>query len=113
MPIATTHVQYLSDNGSVYQRRTFGDLVTPLGLTIDPVGAHPYLPRTIKPRYVLARDPATGREHKLRGVTPTNGAFVGTATTITVPDPNNRAGALAPGLVLNVAGRMGERRFAP
>jgi hypothetical protein len=107
---SSVHVPYTSDNGTVYQRRTLADLATALGLTAEAVGAHPYLPRYIRPRYVLARDPATGREHKLRGVSIGNTAFTGAVTTIAVPDPSNRGGTA---LTLNVAGRMGERRFQP
>jgi hypothetical protein len=113
VPILTTHVAYVSDDGNTYQRRTFSDLVTPLGLASEAVGAHPYLPRRIRPRYILARDPGTGREHKLRGVSATHAAFVGTQQTITVPDPANRQATGAGMLTLNVAGRMGERRFQP
>jgi hypothetical protein len=105
----TVHVAYLSDNGATLQRRTLDDLAAALGLAVEAVGAHPALPRNIRPRYVLARDPATGREHKLRGVAPTSDAFVGNVATISVPNPNNRSGAA---LVLNIAGRMGERRFS-
>jgi hypothetical protein len=104
------HVQYHSDNGTTYQRRTLSDLATALSLTTEAVGAHTYLPHSIRPRYVLARDPATGREHKLRGVAADNTAFTGAAATISVPDPANRGGTA---LTLNVAGRMGERRFQP
>lgn len=103
------HVQYVSDNGTTYQRRTLDDIATALSLTTEAVGAHAPLPRSIRPRYVLGRDPATGREHKLRGVPANNTAFTGAASTIDVPNPANRGGTA---LTLNVAGRMGERRFS-
>lgn len=109
MAIAQVHVQYVSDDGNTYQRRTYADLVTPLGLTSEALGAHPRLPNNIKPRYVLARDSSTGREHKLRGVSPTNAMFVGTAATVGVPDPENRGTGT---INLNVAGRVGEKRYS-
>lgn len=105
----TAHVQYVSDNGTTYQRRTLSDLATALGLTSEAVGAHAPLPSFIRPRYVLARDPASGREHKLRGVGAGAGLFTGSTATIVVPDPSDRTSGT---LTLNVAGRMGERRFS-
>src|SRR2546421_4371643 len=103
----TVHVQYLSDSGAIFQRRTLNDLATALGLTVEGVGLHPPLPRSIRPRYILARDPATGREHKLKGIPGTDAHFTGGTLTIDVPNPNNRTA----NITLNVAGRMGERRF--
>src|SRR5215216_222225 len=102
-------VAYPSDNGTTYQRRTLDDLAAALGLATEAVGAHAPLPRAIRPRYVLGRDPANGREHRLRGVPVTSGLWTGATATVDVPDPDNRAGGT---ITLNVAGRMGERRFA-
>jgi hypothetical protein len=105
---SAVHVQYVSDNGTTYQRRTLADLATALGLTTEAIGAHASLPHAIRPRYILGRDPDTGREHKLRGVAATHTGYTGGASTIDVPDPSNRSSTLT----LNIAGRMGERRFA-
>lgn len=103
------HVAYVSDNGTTYQRATLSDLVTPLGLTTEAIGAHAPLPRNIVPRYVLAVDPATGREHKLKGIGSANTLFTGAASTVTVPDPADRTSAT---LTLNRGGAIGEKRYA-
>jgi hypothetical protein len=105
---AMAYVQYVSDNGTTYQRKTLADLVTPLGLTSEALGAHERVPAAILPRYILGQDPATGREHKLRGLAATNTHFTGATTTITVPDPSNRTATLT----LNIAGRVAEKRYA-
>lgn len=103
------HVQYTLDDGvTIYQRKTLSDLVTPLGLTVEALGAHPKLPPNIKPRYRLGKDPATGREHKLRGIS-LSSTLWSTATTVTVPDPNNRGGAT---ITLGLAARVGERQYS-
>lgn len=103
------HVTYVSDNGTTYQRKTLADLVTPLGLTTDALGAHTALPSNIHARYILAIDAATGREHKLVGLGAANAHWTGATVTIVVPDPADRTSAT---LTLNIAGRIGEKRFA-
>jgi len=105
---AAAYVQYVSDNGTTYQRKTLADLVTPLGLTSEALGAHVMLPRSIHPRYILAKDPATGREHKLRGIAVGNTHWTGATATITVPDPSDRTSTLT----LDIAGHFGEKRYA-
>lgn len=100
-------MQYVSDDGATYQRRTWEDIMTAVGNTADTPGAHPRLPSNIKPRYVLGQD-TTGRQHKLIVGSATNGVFTGATTTATVPDPNNRG---AQTLALNLMGRVAEKRY--
>jgi len=101
-------VPYTSDNGTTYQRHTLDDIASALSLTPEAIGAHAPLPRSIKARYVLGRDPATGREHKLVGIAASNAHWTGATNTIDVPDPANRGSTLT----LNIAGRIAERRYA-
>ncbi len=105
---AIAWVQYASDNGSTYQRKTLADLVTPLGLTSEAFAAHPRLPRNILPRYILGQDPATGREHHLKGLAAANTHFTGATATITVPDPSNRTATLT----LNIGAKVAEKRYS-
>lgn len=104
---AAAYAQYVSDNGNTYQRKTLADLAAAIGNTTEDLGAHPRLPSQIKPRYVLAKDPATGREHRLV-VGAVGNALWSTDVTITVPNPSNRTA----NLTLNVAGRVAEKRYA-
>jgi hypothetical protein len=104
---SAVHVPYVADDGTTYQRKTLDDLATALGLTPEALGAHPKVPSNIKVRYRLGKDPATGREHKLRGI-PIASTLWTTATTVTVPDPNNRGGAT---LTLDLAAKVGERTY--
>jgi hypothetical protein len=105
---AAAYMQYVSDDGTTYQRKTLEDLATALGNTTEALGAHARLPSSHKPRYVLGRDPATGREHRLIIGAVTNTKWT-TATTIDVPDPSDRTTAT---LTLNVAGKIAEKRYA-
>jgi hypothetical protein len=105
---------YVSDNGTTYQRKTLSDLATALGNTTEALGAHAHLPSSIKPRYILAIDPATGREHRLV-IGAVGNALWTSATTVTVPNPSNRSGVggvPAPTITLNIAGRIAEKRYA-
>jgi hypothetical protein len=105
---AAVRIQYVSDNGNTYQRKSLSDLATAVGNTAEALGAHAHLPNSIKPRYILAIDPATGREHRLVVGSVTNTLWT-SATTVSVPNPNNR-GVTA--LTLNIAGRIAEKRYA-
>ena len=105
---AIAWVQYASDNGTTYQRKTLADLVTPLGLTSEALGAHARVPNAMLPRYIEAQDPATGRWHKLRGMAAANTHFTGAAATITVPDPSNRTATLT----LNIGAKVAEKRYS-
>ena len=105
---AIAWVQYVSDNGTTYQRKTLADLVTPLGLTSESFGDHARLPRQILPRYILAQDPATLREPRQAVLSATNTHFTGALTTITVPDPSNRTATLT----LTIGGKIAEKRYS-
>ena len=105
---AIAWVQYVSDNGTTYQRKTLADLVTPLGLTSEAFGAHTRLPNNVLPRYIEGQDPATGRWHKLRGLGSANAHFTGATGTITVPDPSDRTATLT----LNIGAKVAEKRYS-
>lgn len=104
---AAVYVPYVSDNGTTYQRKTLADLATALGLTPEALGAHARLPRSVQSRYVLGKDPGSGREHKLRGPDTTSGVWTGATATLDVPDPSNRTATIT----LNLAGRVAEKRY--
>ena len=105
---AIAWVQYASDNGTTYQRKTLADLVTPLGLTSEALGAHARVPNSMKVRYIEGQDPATLRWHKLRGLASSNTHFTGATATITVPDPSNRTATLT----LNIGAKVAEARYS-
>jgi hypothetical protein len=105
---AIAWVQYVSDNGTTYQRKTLADLVTPLGLTSEAFAAHARLPKNILPRFILGQDPATGREHRLTGLGAANTHFTGATATIAVPDPSNRT----TNLTLNIGAKVAEKRYS-
>jgi hydrogenase/urease accessory protein HupE len=105
---AAVRIQYVSDNGTTYQRKSLADLATALSNTTEALGAHAHLPANIKPRYILAVDPATGREHRLVIGAVGNSLWT-SATTVDVPNPSNRTGTA---LTLNIAGRVAEKRYA-
>lgn len=104
---AAVRIAYVSDGGTTYQRKSLGDLATALGNTTEALGAHPHLPSAILPRYILGKDPTSGREHRLVIGAVTNTLWT-SATTVTVPDPSNRTATLT----LNIAGRIAEKRYA-
>jgi len=105
--MAFARCQYVSDDGSTYQRKCDADLATVLGLTVEAIGAHPKLPANIKPRYVLMKDVLTNQEYKAVGVGAASGLFVGTTTTLTwIPERGTTTGAS-----LNRAGAVGEKRY--
>ena len=104
---AAVREQYTADNGTIYQRKTLVDIQVALGNTAEALGAHTHLPSSIRPRYVLGKDPATGREHRLIIGAIANTLWT-TDTTVDVPDPDNRTTTLT----LNIAGRVGEKRYA-
>lgn len=105
---AAAYVQYVSDNGTTYQRKTLADLATALGLTTEALGAHQRLPSNIYPRYALGKDPATGREHKLRGLPTSSDVWTGASATVDIPNPSNRTATLT----VDLAGRVAEKRYA-
>ena len=106
---AIAWVQYVSDNGTTYQRKTLADLVTPLGLTSESFGAHARLPNAILPRYILGQDPATLREHRLVGLAAANAHFTGATATIVVPDPSARTTLT---LTLTIGAKVAEKRYS-
>lgn len=101
-----TWVQYVSDDGTTYQRRTRTELVTPLGLTATTRGAEQRLPANIKARYVDFAS-STGRRFKARGVGAASGIFTGATTSLAWPDPDDIASTITVGR----EGAVGEKRY--
>lgn len=98
--------QYISDNGTTYQRKSIDVVATALGNTAEALGAHARLPSQIKPRYVLGKDATTGREVRMIIGDPANTIWT-TATTVAYPNPRTTGTR-----TLNVAGRIAEKRYA-
>lgn len=102
-----TYCQYVSDNGTTYQRRCDVDLAAVLALTTEALGAHQLLPRNIKPRYVLFKAPS-GQERRAVGVGAAAGIFTGATTSLTwVPEKG-----VTTGDTVARAGAVGEKRYA-
>jgi hypothetical protein len=105
--MAFTKCQYVSDNGTTYQRKCDDALATVLGLTTEAVGAHPPLPRNIKPRYVLYTT-ADGHERRAVGIDAGSAIFTGSQTTLTwIPERGSATGS-----TVNRAGAIGEKRYS-
>jgi hypothetical protein len=102
------HFEYQSDNGTVYQTRLDVSNAATVGGVVA-VTSLPDLPKHTHPRYLLARHPTSGRERKITCPDPTNTLWTGNAgAVISLIDYNTNA---ATNYI--VAGRIGERRFAP
>jgi len=102
---SAVRVAYVSDNGTTYQFKTLDYIATAISATPEALGAHPPLPSSIKPRYVLGIDPATGREHKVKLPAASGGLWTGATTTLSVGYPGGS-------ITLNLAGRVAEKRYA-
>jgi hypothetical protein len=106
-------MQYVSDDGATYQRRTYTDLATAVGNTAEASGAHPKLPRGIKPRYLLCNE-ASGRTHRLIVGSTGNALWAAAQTatpgTVTLPNPDNRATA-GSNVTATCAVAVGEKRY--
>lgn len=101
------HIVYNSDNGIAYQMRMDASNAAAVGG--EPATDEPDLPGHTHPRYLLARHPTSGRERRISCPDPANALWTGPAgATISLIDYNTNASAN-----YIVAGRIGERRFAP
>lgn len=100
--------QYVSDNGTTYQVRLDASNAAAMGATAA-AGTEPYKPLGIKPRYILAQHPTSGRERKLVAPDPTDAVWTGTGGTMSLVDYAATPVAAAS---FNIRGRVGEKRYA-
>lgn len=99
---------YISDDGETYSIRMDSSNAVAVGNVVD--DASPDLPRSYRPRYVLAHDSSDGSSRKLVIGDPANALFVGPgAGTVSIADfdtdPNTTTAH-------SVRSRIGERRLA-
>lgn len=97
---------YVSDDGNTYRIPMDVSNAVAVGATSATTGTPK--PGAMKPRYLLARHPTTGRERRITCPDPTNILWVGNGSiqTISLTDYNTNAA-----VNFTIAGRMGERRF--
>lgn len=98
--------EYISDNGNTYVIRLDASNAAAVGAVASALPANK--PGRLKPRYVLAKHPTTGRERRIIVCDPANGLYTGDTATVSLPD----FGASMAATNFNVAGRIGERRLA-
>jgi hypothetical protein len=103
-------IDYVGDNGVTVQWPQDVSNAVAAGNTHTSVTVGPA--KGMRPRYILARHPTTGRQRKIVIGNPTNPLWLGSGAgsgVITLPDFD----ATMDPTVYVVQGRMGERRFAP
>jgi hypothetical protein len=99
---------YISDDGTTYSIRMDNSNGLAVGNTLNAVAAD--LPRTYRPRYVLATDTSDGSHRKLVIGDPANPLFVGPeAGTVSIADFDTDPNATT---AHSVRSRIGERRYA-
>lgn len=99
---------YTSDNGTVYQIRLDASNAAAVGATA--ATSDLFMPRAIKPRYLLAQHPSNGRERKI--VVPDPGAAIWTGAGGTLSLPDFAAAIPIPVTNFAVRGRVGEKRYS-
>lgn len=99
---------YISDNGTTYEIR----LDSSNAAVVGAVAATSVLskPSNIKPRYILAQHPTTGRERKLVVCDPAAAIWTGAGGTVSLADYSTALPFNATNF--NVRGRIGEKRYA-
>jgi hypothetical protein len=101
---AMGYFDYTSDNGQVYKLRLDASNAAAGGLPAWAAGIDP--PKKMRPRYLLAAHPTTGRQRKIV-VNPDNALWTDNLPlTIQLPDFGNAMQATA----YKVQARIGERR---
>lgn len=100
-------INYVSDDGVTYVARQDASNQAAAGNIAATVTAG--LPKRHRPRYILARNPTSGRERKIIIGAIANAMWVGGTATITLPDFDDD---MTP-VVYNIAGRIGEKRYMP
>jgi hypothetical protein len=100
-----SRINYVSDNGVTYVVRQDASNQAAAGNLAATVTAG--LPGRTRPRYILARNPTSGRERKIVIGAIANAMWVGGTTTITLPDFDDD---MTP-VTYDIAGRIGEKRF--
>lgn len=102
-----SRINYVSDDGNTYVVRQDASNQAAAGNLAATVTVG--LPGRHRPRYILARNPTSGRERKIVVGASTNGMWTGATATITLPDFDDD---MTP-VTYNIAGRIGEKRFMP
>lgn len=97
---------YTSDNGSDYLIRM--DVSNAAAVGAAPGTGPTNKPGRMKPRYLLAKHPTTGRERKIVCPDPTEALWLGTADAISLVDFTTTPSAT---VVYTALGRIGERRL--
>jgi hypothetical protein len=103
---ASTHVDYISDDGSTYRLKMDSSNATDVGNTAATSSVH--LPGGYHPRYILCTHPTTGRERKVIVGDPANALFVGGDSSVDLWDFTTNPSAHVAYAVLS---RIGERRL--
>jgi hypothetical protein len=103
---ASTHVDYISDDGSTYRIKMDSSNATDVGNVAATSSVH--VPGGYHPRYILCTHPTTGRERKVIVGDPTNALFVGGTNTVNLWDFTTNPSAHVAYAVLS---RIGERRL--
>jgi hypothetical protein len=96
-------VDYVSDNGNTYRIRVDASNAAAAGLAATTTGIDK--PGSLRPRYILAAHPDTGRQRKII-VNPTSGLWTGALNTISLPDFDATMAATN----YAIMGRIGEKR---
>ncbi len=103
---ASTHVDYISDDGSTYRLKMDSSNATDVGNTAATSSVH--TPGGYHPRYVLATSSVSGRERKVVIGDPANALWVGGTSTVNLWDFSTNPSAHVAHAVLS---RVGERRL--
>jgi hypothetical protein len=99
------HFDYVSDSGTTYNVLLNSAEATLTGGT-TPSTSVLSKPMGVKPRYLLAQHPTTGRERKIKCPNPTNALWLGGTNTISLAQLGS-----ATAVVYNIMGRVGEKRY--
>jgi hypothetical protein len=100
---------YHSDDGNAYNVNIDAGNAVAAAFVAATAGATPNKPRSYHMRYVLARNPTSGRERRIYIPTAANAMFVGGTNVISIEDFSTSPSAT---VVSPIAGRIGERRLA-
>ena len=100
---------YVSDNGTTYHIRLDETNASAVGADEATPPAVSDKPQRMRPRYLLARHPDTGRQTKVVCPDPTHGAWLGSVGTLSLHD-----GFVFPSAAVTytIQGRIGEKRYA-
>jgi hypothetical protein len=103
---ASTHVNYTSDDGTVYRLKMDLSNATAAGNPTATSSLH--LPGGYEPRHVNASHPTSGRERRIVISDPGSGLWVGGTNVITLTDFSTTPSQQT---AYNVLSRVGEKRL--